>query len=87
MIADGSLVCRVIVFIKVTEILEKSIKVKVENDCSLGEKKNMNLPGCIVDLPTVTDKDADDIINFGLKYNVDMIALSFTRSGNDIKKV
>jgi pyruvate kinase len=39
----------------------------------------MNLPGCIVDLPTVTDKDAEDIVNFGLKYNIDIIALSFTR--------
>lgn len=67
--------------------MSNSIKVKVENDCSLGEKKNMNLPGCIVDLPTVTDKDADDIVNFGLKYNIDMIALSFTRCGADILKV
>jgi pyruvate kinase len=39
----------------------------------------MNLPGCIVDLPTVTEKDAEDIVNFGLKYNIDIIALSFTR--------
>ena len=41
----------------------------------------MNLPGCKVDLPTVTEKDARDIGEFGLKYNVDMIALSFTRRG------
>jgi len=81
LIADGSLVCTVL------EILENSIKVKVENDANIGEKKNMNLPGCIVDLPTVTEKDADDIVTFGLKYNIDMIALSFTRSGNDIKRV
>lgn len=47
----------------------------------------MNLPGCTVDLPTVTDKDAKDIGEFGLKYNVDMIALSFTRRGSDIKEV
>jgi pyruvate kinase len=24
-------------------------------------------------------KDAEDIVNFGLKYNIDIIALSFTR--------
>lgn len=44
----------------------------------------MNLPGVIVKLPTVTEKDEDDLINFGLKKNVDMIALSFTRKGSDI---
>ena len=47
----------------------------------------MNLPGCKIDIPTVTEKDEDDIINFGLKYGVDLIALSFTRSGEDIETV
>jgi pyruvate kinase len=61
--------------------------VTVENDCSLGEKKNMNLPGCIVDLPTTTKKDEVDIVEFGLKYEVDIIALSFTRKGSDIEEV
>lgn len=45
----------------------------------------MNLPGCIVDLPTITEKDEDDFVNFGVKYGVDMIALSFTRTADDIK--
>lgn len=54
------------------------------NDAVLGEKKNMALPGQVLDLPTVVGKDEDDIINFGLKYEVDMIALSFTRYGQDI---
>lgn len=45
----------------------------------------MNLPGCIVDLPTVTEKDEDDFVNFGVKYGVDMIALSFTRTAEDIR--
>ena len=47
----------------------------------------MNLPGCKVQLPTVTEKDVHDIEHFALKYNVDMIALSFTRIGKDIEDV
>lgn len=54
---------------------------------SIGEKKNMNLPGCKVDLPTVTEKDEKDIVEFGLKHGIDMIALSFTRSAKDIETV
>ena len=29
------------------------------------ERKNMNLPGVKVDLPTFTEKDVNDIVNFG----------------------
>lgn len=79
--ADGSLV------LTVKEILPDGVMATVINTCTIGERKNMNLPGVIVDLPTVTEKDKDDLINFGLKYEVDMIALSFVRKGSDIKYV
>lgn len=79
LIADGSLVC------EVTELLANGVKAKVLNSVKLGERKNMNLPGCPIKLPTITKKDEDDIVNFGLKNDVNFIALSFTRSGNDIE--
>ena len=60
------------------------IVVRVMNDFVLGEKKNMNLPGVVVDLPTITEKDRHDIAGFGLRYNVDMIAASFVRKAEDI---
>lgn len=78
LIADGSLVC------KVKEIKEKSVITEVMNNAKIGERKNMNLPGCKVDLPTITEKDENDLVEFGLKHNVDFIALSFARSGDDI---
>jgi pyruvate kinase len=47
----------------------------------------VNLPGCKVNLPTLTEKDIDDIVNFGVKYNVDLIAASFIRSADDVRQL
>ena len=44
----------------------------------------MNLPGIKINLPSITEKDKDDI-TFGLKEDVDFIALSFVRSASDIQ--
>jgi pyruvate kinase len=81
LIADGSLVCIV------DECLEDSVRVIVKNKATIGEKKNMNLPGCIVDLPTLTEKDEDDLIDFGIKRGVDIIAASFIRSAADVENI
>ncbi|GMI88398.1 hypothetical protein like AT5G08570 [Hibiscus trionum] len=43
----------------------------------LGEQKNVNLPGVEVDLPTLTEKDKEDILGWGVPNSIDMIALSF----------
>jgi len=50
----------------------------------LGEKKNVNLPGVVVDLPTITEKDIDDILNWGIPNRIDFIAASFVRKGSDL---
>jgi pyruvate kinase len=47
----------------------------------------MSLPGAIIDLPTLTEKDEIDLVDFGLKYNIDIIFLSFTRRASDIESV
>jgi pyruvate kinase len=81
LIADGTLMCRV------KELRATSVIVTVCNSVTIGEKKNMNLPGVVVDLPTITEKDKDDLINFGVKYNVDMIAASFVRKASDVHTI
>jgi len=58
--------------------------VKIRRDVILGENKNVNLPGCIVNLPSLTEKDESDILDFGLKKGIDMIAASFVRKADDI---
>lgn len=57
------------------------------NNAKIGERKNMNLPGAVVDLPTLTEKDEQDIVEFGLKHGIDMIAASFVRSANCIETI
>merc|ERR1719503_424032 len=47
----------------------------------------MNLPGVVVDLPTLTEKDINDIQNFGVKHGVDFIAASFVRKASDVHKI
>ena len=81
LVADGSLT------LEVTEIKESSVMTTVLNNCSLGDRKNMNLPGCVVDLPTLTDKDKNDLVNFGVANGVDFIAASFVRKGSDIDNI
>jgi len=79
-IADGSLTC------EVTECHDDHVIVKCLNGCRLGEKKNMNLPNAIVDLPTLTEQDEDDIA-FGVTQGIDFVAASFVRKASDVKYI
>ncbi|KAF2303963.1 hypothetical protein GH714_025320 [Hevea brasiliensis] len=63
------------------------VQCRCENSAVLGERKNVNLPGVIVDLPTLTDKDKEDILMWGIPNHIDMIALSFVRKGSDLVEV
>ncbi|KAK7317174.1 hypothetical protein RJT34_01174 [Clitoria ternatea] len=63
------------------------VRCRCENSAVLGERKNVNLPGVVVDLPTLTDKDKEDILAWGVPNKIDMIALSFVRKGSDLVEV
>lgn len=51
------------------------------------ERKNVNLPGVVVDLPTLTDKDVEDILDWSIPNEIDFIAASFVRKGSDIDNI
>jgi pyruvate kinase len=55
LVADGSLVLTVLS----TDIATGEVSCRIENNAVIGERKNMNLPGVVVDLPTFTEKDID----------------------------
>ena len=46
--------------------------------------KGVNLPGTALPIPSLTRKDLDDL-NFALDLGVDFVALSFVRSGADVR--
>lgn len=51
----------------------------VENAGTLKTKKGVNVPGVSVQLPGITEKDAQDIL-FGIEQRVDFVAASFVRN-------
>jgi pyruvate kinase len=72
---------------KVTQKYSKSVQVKVMNSGIMRSNMRMHLPGCIVDRPTLTAKDIDDIENFAVPQNVDLVSCSFVRTADDIQNV
>jgi pyruvate kinase len=52
----------------------------------LKSHKGINLPGAVIPLSSVTEKDERDLA-FGLEQGIDAIALSFVRSAQDIEQL
>lgn len=50
----------------------------------LKENKGMNLPGVKLSTPSLTEKDIEDL-KFGLKHEIDYVALSFVRCADDLR--
>ncbi|ERM97241.1 pyruvate kinase, cytosolic isozyme [Amborella trichopoda] len=81
--ADGTITLTALACDKIKGL----VRCRCENTATLGERKNVNLPGVVVDLPTLTEKDKEDILNWGVPNKIDMIALSFVRKGSDLVQV
>mmetsp|Transcript_7897 Transcript_7897/g.22056 ORF Transcript_7897/g.22056 Transcript_7897/m.22056 type:complete len:467 (-) Transcript_7897:382-1782(-) len=79
LVQDGTVV------LEVVSAGEDYVITKVMNDCKLGEKKNVNVPGVKVDLPVVDEREVKDIVEWAVPNNADYIALSFVQSPQDIK--
>ncbi|KAL6784720.1 PYK1 [Auxenochlorella protothecoides x Auxenochlorella symbiontica] len=80
LVADGSISLEVLS----TDPAAGTVRARCLNSAKLGERKNVNLPGVIVDLPTLTDKDIDDLQNWGVPNEIDLVAASFVRKGSDL---
>ena len=64
----------------------KNVYMKAVNSGELSDRKGVNLPSVKVNLPTLTEKDIEDLI-FGIENDVDFIAASFIRSAKDVLEI
>ena len=62
------------------------VECQVVNGGTLGENKGINLPGIAVRVPSLTEKDEEDL-EFAIKAGVDAIAVSFVRTADDVRLV
>ena len=68
---------------EVLDVVGKEIICKVIVGGTIKNHKGVNVPNVSIQLPSITDKDKEDII-FGCKMGVDFIAASFIRKASDI---
>lgn len=83
--------CRVLlddglVELKVKEIRGSEILCEVENGGNLSSNKSINIPGVHILLPSLTEKDKEDL-KFAVENDYDFIAASFVRKASDVEDV
>jgi pyruvate kinase len=78
-ISDGTVCLEVL---EVTPDLE--VKTSVRNGGNLSSYKGVNLPDVPIDMPVITESDKI-ALQFGVEQDVDWVALSFVRTGEDVR--
>lgn len=77
-LADGE------IELEVVEVVARDVRCRVVVGGKLTERKGVNLPGATLSVPSLTEKDREDL-RFGVHHQVDMIAISFVRSAADVR--
>ena len=72
--------------LRVHRIRGSDVECSVINGGILGEFKGINLPGIAVRVPSLTTKDEADL-EFAVNNGVDMVAVSFVRTAEDVRLV
>ena len=72
--------------LQITGVKPGEVDTRVVLGGILTSHKGVNFPGIHLDIPGFTEKDAEDLA-FGLQQGVDVLALSFVRTVEDIEKV
>lgn len=72
--------------VTVKSIKGKDVTCEIVTGGKLKSHKGLNLPETETKISAITDKDKEDLV-FGVAQGVDWIALSFVRSGEDIRQL
>jgi pyruvate kinase len=80
LIDDGKVMLRAVDVSDTDVLAETVVPGEVSNN------KGINLPGVAVSVPALSEKDREDL-RFAMRLGVDLIALSFVRSADDIADV
>ena len=80
LLADGA--------VELKALASDGVSVRTQVVCGgpIGDHKGINLPGVKVSIPSLTEKDLADL-HFGLNAGVDVVALSFVRTANDVQQL
>ncbi|HAM05076.1 MAG TPA: pyruvate kinase [Megasphaera sp.] len=72
-----------LVNLEVVSVEGEDIHTKILNSGKMSNRKRVAVPGIAINLPAVSESDADDI-EFGCRMNMDWIAASFIQRGKDV---
>ena len=70
----------------VLDTTETEVITEVIDGGLLAEHQGINLPGTVASIPSLTEKDQKDL-EFGLDHGVDVVAVSFVRTADDVRRV
>lgn len=71
------------IILKVESTVGDQVKCLIVEGGIISDRKKVNLPGIVVELPSLTEKDVRDI-EFAIENEFDYIAASFVRSARDV---
>ena len=72
--------------LKVLRVQGQDVECQVIDGGMLGEHQGINLPGLALSVPSLTPKDYKDL-RFGIEHGVDVVAVSFVRTADDVREV
>jgi pyruvate kinase len=69
--------------LKVKKVTDEAIYTTVIEGGEISDHKGVNFPNTRLSIPAITEKDKKDL-KFGLSHSIDLVALSFVKTPNDV---